>query len=114
MGACPCPRCFVEKENIREMGMVRDMKFRKLRIRVDNHPRRFDVNRARELIYNNAAPLGVTSAGVERILKPTSQVPTEVCSMLSHLRYSSPSLTFDFRMHFRSALGPSTRRSTSS
>lgn len=78
MGACPCPRCFVEKEDIQKMGTKSDMKFRQLRTREDTYPRRFDVNRARELIYNALKPFGVTSAAVERLLKPKSWVPTEV------------------------------------
>jgi hypothetical protein len=71
-GACPCPRCLVTKEELNEMGLKRDLKIRENKCRYLGDL----VQRARNLIYKKAAK--ITGAAVNRLLKPTSSVPTVV------------------------------------
>ncbi|KIJ54888.1 hypothetical protein M422DRAFT_152963, partial [Sphaerobolus stellatus SS14] len=75
-GLCPCPRCDIEKEQIINMGIDRDMARRQnpAHIRQDDHSRQYDVNSARSLIYEKGVP--VNGKGVESILKKRSLVPT--------------------------------------
>lgn len=78
MGNCPCPRCFVKKGDIWKMGMVVDMKSRIKDIQVDDEHRRRKVSKARQYIYRSDSRITVGSAGIERMLKPKSWVPTQV------------------------------------
>ncbi|KAF5393789.1 hypothetical protein D9757_000388 [Collybiopsis confluens] len=71
LGSCPCPRCLQPKTVLDQMGMIRDMALRL------NEPRVFlleKVKQARQWIYERA--YGIKSAAVERLLHPTSSVPT--------------------------------------
>jgi hypothetical protein len=72
-GLCPCPRCMVLKSNIDKIGFVQDAKDRLATAR--SYCQRL-ISRAREFIYEMG--YGVTSAAVERLLKPQSLVPTLV------------------------------------
>ncbi|KAK6984281.1 hypothetical protein R3P38DRAFT_2806647 [Favolaschia claudopus] len=72
-GGCPCPRCFVTKDAIHQMGTVHDMQRRK-KIRIDSAYRRQIVDTARRWIFEKGYIIG--GAGVNRILKPHSLVPT--------------------------------------
>ncbi|KAJ3559339.1 hypothetical protein NP233_g11288 [Leucocoprinus birnbaumii] len=72
LGGCPCPRCTIKKEHIAELGTAADRQRRSQECS-DNHQRRFDINRVRELIFEG---WGVASAAANRILKPLSLVPT--------------------------------------
>ncbi|KAK6985044.1 GLOBIN domain-containing protein [Favolaschia claudopus] len=72
-GGCPCPRCFVTKDVIHQMGTVQDMQRRK-KIRIDSAYRRQIVDTARRWIFEKGYIIG--GAGVNRILKPHSLVPT--------------------------------------
>ncbi|KIJ50228.1 hypothetical protein M422DRAFT_245470 [Sphaerobolus stellatus SS14] len=71
---CLCPRCYITKDKVHEMGMVRDMNNREKNVRKDDHPRRYDIQKAHSLIYEKGVP--VNGAAVESILKPLSRVPT--------------------------------------
>ena len=77
MGACPCPRCFVAKEDIWKMGMKLDMRQREQHLRVDDEARRRIVGLAHTLVYDPIKNYNPTSAGIERLLQPRSWVPTE-------------------------------------
>ncbi|KAI0247484.1 hypothetical protein BJV78DRAFT_1276905 [Lactifluus subvellereus] len=71
-GLCPCPRCLVSKSKTDKVGLVADMKTRVERARKYlTHA----VNEAREAIYTLGIPIGGVT--VERLLKPTSSVPTK-------------------------------------
>ncbi|TFK50717.1 hypothetical protein OE88DRAFT_1630361 [Heliocybe sulcata] len=74
LGDCPCPRCKIQKARIPEMGTKRDMARRTRDARVDSGPLRYDIARARELIYEDGR--GVKSAAVEGLLRRESLVPT--------------------------------------
>ncbi|KAK7042827.1 GLOBIN domain-containing protein [Favolaschia claudopus] len=72
-GGCPCPRCFVEKEQISQMGTAADMR-RRQKIREDNAWYRRTIDTARRWIFEKGYL--VAGAAINRILKPTSLVPT--------------------------------------
>jgi hypothetical protein len=76
MGGCPCPRCTVPKSRAHLVGTRRDRDDRIKLARVDDHQHRYKISRTRELIYQKN--FAVDSAGVQRILKPQSLVPTLV------------------------------------
>jgi hypothetical protein len=85
-GICPCPRCLVTKGKIDKIGYVQDAKDRILNARTYGMSRNL-MARARDLIYRLG--YGVSSAAVDRLLKPASLVPTlvghiarRVCSWL--------------------------------
>ena len=72
-GLCLCPRCLVPKDELDKLGQVRDSQRRISRARTSD----LDwITRARNIIYRLGFP--VRSAGIERMLKPTSLVPTLV------------------------------------
>lgn len=72
-GACPCPRCFITKDEIGKLGHQRDKerRFSQARSYLSDV-----VNNAREHIYHKG--FLVNSAGIERMLQPLSLVPTTV------------------------------------
>src|SRR5258707_4906760 len=74
-GLCPCPCCLVLKSNTDKIGLVADTK---TRIEKARKYLADTVNEARKAIYILGLPIG--GAAVERLLKPTSSVPTKVSS----------------------------------
>lgn len=81
MGGCPCPRCTIPKSKLHLMGTKRDRRDRIKQARVDDHQRRSTIAQARKAIYEQN--FDVDSAGVERMLKPLSLVPTSVSSFVA-------------------------------
>jgi hypothetical protein len=75
-GLCPCPRCLVKKDELDKLGQVRDSRGRISGARIFNMDW---ITRARHFIYHVGFP--VRSVGIERMLKPTSLIPTLVCAM---------------------------------
>lgn len=86
-GLCPCPRCFISKDKIPDVGKVYDDRRRNTASRIDSTARNFDINTARKFIYENGE--GVKSAAVERVLRDKSFVPTTVCPMFAIFQSSS-------------------------
>jgi hypothetical protein len=76
LGGCPCPRCTIRLSDVHLVGTKRDRDKRITMARIDDEHLKFKISRARELIYQDN--YAVDSAGVERLLKPLSLVPTEV------------------------------------
>ncbi|KAF7374197.1 GLOBIN domain-containing protein [Mycena sanguinolenta] len=72
-GGCPCPRCFIEKEKISDMGTKADMR-RRLNTRKDTSSWRETIQRVRTWIFDKGYL--ITGAAVNRLLKPQSWVPT--------------------------------------
>jgi hypothetical protein len=72
----PCPRCFLPKEDIPDLGMIRDDNKRESQARTDTHLRNGTLANARRRIYELG--LAVKSAAVERLLSPFSWTPTSV------------------------------------
>ncbi|KAK7680031.1 hypothetical protein QCA50_016977 [Cerrena zonata] len=83
LGKCPCVRCKIEKDQIPEMGMDRDMKHRGPRTEHigDIHLRR-KIDDARRAIFHYGK--GVKSTSVEDRLANESYVPTSN-AFLDHL-----------------------------
>ncbi|KAF7335684.1 GLOBIN domain-containing protein [Mycena venus] len=72
-GGCPCPRCFIEKDKIPEMGTKADMR-RRQNTRQDTTWYRFIINLVRRWIFERG--FLVAGAAVARNLKQYSWVPT--------------------------------------
>ena len=49
--------------------------------RVDSEARRFDIELVRKMLFEKG--ISITSTKIDRILGPTSAVPTRVCTSLS-------------------------------
>ena len=75
LAKCPCPRCFVEKDKIPRLGLKVDKRTRE-RERVDDHPRRKNVELTRTWIFERGYRLN--SVYVDRVLGPKSYIPTRV------------------------------------
>lgn len=75
-GTHPSPKTTVEKTEIGRLGTKADMENCSKLVRKDNATRQARVRDARALIYDMHAALG--SKQVEALLKPLSEVPTEV------------------------------------
>jgi hypothetical protein len=76
-GNCPCPRCLITKKDISQLGTLRDRKRRVENGRKDNDDSLKNIQTARKHIYKKSGAQ-FTSNTLERMLKPTSEVPTEV------------------------------------
>jgi hypothetical protein len=72
------------------MGTKRDRIARTALARVDSHQRRQLISVARKTIYQQN--YDVDSAGIERMLKPQSFVPTSVCNYLLINAFTSLSI----------------------
>ncbi|TRM67223.1 hypothetical protein BD626DRAFT_627628 [Schizophyllum amplum] len=53
LGKCLCPRCMIEKKQVRELGMIRDMRRRERTRRVDTVRHQARVKSARKLIFES-------------------------------------------------------------
>ena len=89
LGKCPCPRCLVSKDRIFKLGTKSDRRQRNQNVRVDDHPRRSLIERARELIFVNG--YSVVSSVIEKLVGITSVAPIRVSTLLMH---SQTLLTF--------------------
>ena len=84
-GLCACPRCLVPLAEFDKLGSVKDSQ---KRLETERSAPTSIVANARNQIYNKGC--NVDSAGIERMLKPQSLVPTIVCTHLfSCSNYSS-------------------------
>jgi hypothetical protein len=72
-GNCTCPRCTIPRKEFDKLGQHYDLKGRTTQARSYLGDL---VKRAREAIYKSGH--FVTAAGIERMLKPLSLVPTTV------------------------------------
>lgn len=75
-----CPRCLSVKSKITEVGSKRDMRNRVNQARIDNDARQFDIEIVRKMLFEKG--INITSVKIDRILGPTSAVPTRVCTIL--------------------------------
>ncbi|KAK7685095.1 hypothetical protein QCA50_011932 [Cerrena zonata] len=74
LGKCPCPRCTVTKDRIKDIGTANDFARRVNLQRESDTTFLNNVKRARTAIYERGK--GIKSAAVEAILAPRSYVPT--------------------------------------
>jgi hypothetical protein len=108
-GGCPCPRCFIEKDKIPDMGTKADMKRRK-NIREDTSIYRGVIKLVRSWIFGRG--LLVAGAAVGRKLKQYSWVPTRVRAfsissmlylpLLVECIFKAGRIWFQFLYHVRS------------
>jgi hypothetical protein len=75
MGDRPCPRCFIRKSEIPQLGSSRDDTRREMR-RYDNDFYQSRVTRARTAIFQRGEP--ITGAAVERAVGRLSYTTTRV------------------------------------
>ena len=80
LGNLPCPRCRVHKDQVVELGSVRDIKRWGDKRRVDDEYRQGHVEAARRLIYREG--LSIHSNKVKNLLDPMSLTPTRVSANL--------------------------------
>ncbi|KAF8550589.1 hypothetical protein OG21DRAFT_1499714 [Imleria badia] len=73
LGNCLCPRCFVEKAAVPDMGKPSDMMTRTTQLRVNNNAYQSAIKAARKLIFGGKS---LNSKRVTDLLKDTSWVPT--------------------------------------
>lgn len=76
LGQCPCPRCFIKKDTIENLGTLSDQKIRLDYRRADDLHRDRLIRKARRQIYTFGQ--GVKSQTIKNLLKETSMVPIEV------------------------------------
>lgn len=76
LGDHPCPRCLVALSDVHEMGTPKDMAMRSEQCRKDDPERKKKVDDARAIIRRHN--YSVNTDEVEKLLKPTSLVPSRV------------------------------------
>src|ERR1700722_20155415 len=76
LGLCPCPRCTTLLSQVHLLGTKSSRQARTSLARLDDPQRRNLLSAAREAIYKQN--YDIDSAAVERMLKPSSLVPTSV------------------------------------
>lgn len=69
-GVCCCPRCLVEKDEIRRLGTADDHALRQEYRRFDDAEQRRLIQKARKLIYEKGVP--VNSKKIEKLLRQAS------------------------------------------
>jgi hypothetical protein len=80
LAECPCPRCFVKKDQIGDMGTKLDTR-RHENKRINNDDRRAKIEMTWGWIFEKG--YGVLSKAVQRVLVPMSLVLTRVCIQVS-------------------------------
>jgi hypothetical protein len=75
-----CPRCLSVKSTITQIGSKMDMRNRVKKVRIDSDARRFDIEAVRKMLFEKG--INITSVKIDRILGPTSAVPTRVRILL--------------------------------
>ena len=93
---CPCPRCLILKSKIPCLGMKADANDRQKLARIDSRHIHNKINLARKLLFVDGK--SIKSVFVDRMLQPTSLVPTRVGSR----DFRAPFADHSFRMHFLS------------
>jgi hypothetical protein len=75
MGDKPCPRCFIQKDQIPQIGTLNDDRWRARR-RQDNKVYQSRVNHARSSVFDDE--LALTAQAVERVIGPLGYTTTRV------------------------------------
>jgi hypothetical protein len=78
LGDYPCPRCLVALTDVHNMGTPHDLALREEQRRKDDTERRRKIDSARKIIFKQN--YSVNTDEVEKLLKPTSLVPSRVSS----------------------------------
>ena len=80
LGACPCPRCFIRKEDISALGTKVD-KQRRAKLQACNHIYQHKIKTAWEIIYEKGYV--VNSKAVDGVIGSESFTPSKV-SYIGH------------------------------
>ena len=72
-----CPRCLSLKSKITQVGSKMDMRNRVKLERVDTEARSYDIEVVRKMLFEKG--INISSVYIDRVLSPTSAVPTRVC-----------------------------------
>ena len=75
LGACPCPRCLIRKEDISALGTKVDAQ-RRAKLRACDYGYQYDIKTAREIIYKMGYV--VNSKAVDNVIGSKSFTPTRV------------------------------------
>ena len=75
LGACPCPRCFIRKEDISALGTKVDEQ-RRAKLRACDHVYQHKIKTAQEIIYEKGYV--VNSKAVDAVIGAESFTPTKV------------------------------------
>jgi hypothetical protein len=71
-----CPRCLSLKSKITQVGSKMDMRNRVKLERTDTEARSYDIEVARKMLFEKG--INISSIKIDRVLGPTSAVPTRV------------------------------------
>ena len=85
LGGCPCPCCFIRKDQISALGTKADDQQRS-HLCTDTEDWQYKVNKTWTWILNNG--WGVNSKWVEDLLQADSWIPTHVCGFISQLFFT--------------------------
>jgi hypothetical protein len=98
LGNCPCPRCFIQKDQISALGTTVDRQ-RWNHMQEDNLVRQNMITTVCRWIFERGRSL--TGPVLGRVLKRTSSVPTVVCPSIRFPRCSpSPPIRTHSRRRF--------------
>ena len=76
LGGCPCPRCYVSKTKICDMGKKHDLRNRLKNSRNDNEMLHKAIGLSHKWIYQDGTPIGSNHIG--NLLNPLSLRPIRV------------------------------------
>ena len=79
-----CPRCLALKLKINKIGSKMDMCQQLQNARMDNETRQYHIEVVRKMLFEKG--INISSVKIERILGPTSAVPTRVCTYLNLIK----------------------------
>ena len=82
LAKCMCPQCLSVKSTISQVGSKMDMCNRVKYAWIDNDACRFDIEVVRKMLFEKG--INISSIKIDRILGPTSAVPTRVRILLFH------------------------------
>jgi hypothetical protein len=80
-GGYPCPRCYMKKQDMFQMGSITDMAARLAKIRIDSDWLQDNIDKARHKIYKGG--LAIANPTVESLLKPWGLTPIKVCLLIA-------------------------------
>jgi hypothetical protein len=76
LAKCPCPRCYVLKDKVSEMGRKLDIKNRIKGVRVDSEELQYDIALARKWLFEMGLP--INNPNMKKLLGPRSLTPVQV------------------------------------
>ncbi|KAI0308839.1 hypothetical protein OF83DRAFT_1072926 [Amylostereum chailletii] len=101
LGACPCPRCIVPKDQIKDLGKTVDINRHERNTRVSTDIERRVVEKARKMIFEKGVP--VNSARIDVVLGGKGLLPNVFATCLgpsgfNHYRMLTNDLLHEFEL----------------